>query len=250
VSLVIVKVATLGYVRVMPGYPHLAVVDDEEAIIEILSFSLQKSFPNATITGFSRADEAWDWLAANDIDLLITDLNMPEMDGQELVRMMNQKSPDTPVFIISGAYTSEELNRIGSAHQNVRIFPKPLLTRELVTAIKESLAQKELPSESQMQNLHLVNLVQMLHLQKKTVEIHVSASEGKGRIALKSGDIVLVDFGGRVDSESFYRLLALESPEIQLKKLDYDGPDKVRETFSDLLSEFCRRRDEGELSVA
>lgn len=233
----------------MPGYPHLAVVDDEEAIIEILSFSLQKNFPNATITGFCRADEAWDWLAAHDIDFLITDLNMPEMDGQELVKMMNQKSPDTPVFIISGAYTFEELREIGSAHRNVSIFPKPLLTRELVATIKQFLAQKELPSESQMQNLHLVNVVQMLHLQKKTVEIYVSSSDGNGRIVLKSGDVVLVEFEGKLGSESFHRLLALENPHIQLKKFSYSGPDKVKESFSELLREFCRRRDEGELAA-
>jgi len=231
----------------MAGFPHLAVVDDEEAIIEILSFSLQKSFPDAAITGFNKADEAYNWLTNNEVDLLLTDLNMPEIDGRELINLMQDKSPRTPVFVISGAYGPEELRRIEDSYKNVRVFSKPLLTRELVAAIKEALAHKDMPSESQMRGLDLINYLQMVHLQKKTGEVKVSHEKGEGRIALKSGELILVEFNGDTSDEAFFDLLTLAQPAINMVPLSYQGQDQVQSSFNQLLSEFCRRRDKGEL---
>ncbi len=48
------------------------------------------------------AAEALDELERGDIDLVITDLNMPVMDGLELTKRIKARTPDLPVIVITG----------------------------------------------------------------------------------------------------------------------------------------------------
>ncbi|MEM6820783.1 MAG: response regulator [Verrucomicrobiota bacterium] len=231
----------------MAGFPHIAVVDDEEAIVEILSYSLKKRFPDAKITGFGRPDQAWDWLGYNKVDLLLTDLNMPQMDGRELVSMMNQCAPKTPVFVISGALMLSDLKELEKEYPMVRVFAKPLLTRELIVEMEKALSKGELPTDSQLRGLDVLNLLQLLHLQAKTCEVFLESTAGKGRLALKSGQLVLIEYNGEHDDDSFNKILTLPNPDIKIEPIQYSGADLTGKSFEVLLSEFCRKRDEGTL---
>jgi len=84
----------------------ILIVDDEEKLREILSLYLEA--PNRTILQAANGQEALDVLAKNKIDVVITDILMPIMDGLELTRKVVEIDPDIPVLIITAHAGKEE----------------------------------------------------------------------------------------------------------------------------------------------
>jgi len=71
------------------------------------------------------------------IDLVLTDVVMPGMDGRELARSVSDRRPDARVVLMSGY--SDELPRIEVDAGNIRILHKPFTPAELTRAVQEVL---------------------------------------------------------------------------------------------------------------
>ena len=77
-------------------------VDDTELNLRILDKQL-KRWGMKTVA-FERAQLGLDWLAGNTCDVIITDMHMPDMDGQEFTERVRQHTPDAHVVLLtSGA---------------------------------------------------------------------------------------------------------------------------------------------------
>jgi YesN/AraC family two-component response regulator len=88
----------------------LLFVEDEKDLIDIISDTLNKLQLNF-LTAYDGA-EALKIIEENqDIDLVITDINMPNMDGLELIENINNKYPKLKVIIMSAYTESEYLER-------------------------------------------------------------------------------------------------------------------------------------------
>jgi len=73
---------------------------------------------------------------AEKIDLLITDVVMPKMDGPGLVREVRETHPDMKVIFISG-YTEDSFRQHLDADINIHFLPKPFSLKQLATKVKE-----------------------------------------------------------------------------------------------------------------
>jgi two-component system, cell cycle sensor histidine kinase and response regulator CckA len=70
------------------------------------------------------------------IDLLITDVVMPKMDGPGLVREVRETHPDMKVIFISG-YTEDSFRQRLDSDSNIHFLPKPFSLKQLATKVKE-----------------------------------------------------------------------------------------------------------------
>jgi two-component system cell cycle sensor histidine kinase/response regulator CckA len=77
---------------------------------------------------------------ADEIDLLFTDLEMPEMNGPELAGELRSLRPDLKVLYTSGSGISVVETMLNSADRG-RLLSKPWRTGELVKAVREVLAE-------------------------------------------------------------------------------------------------------------
>ena len=73
---------------------------------------------------------------AEPIDLLITDVVMPKMDGPGLVREVRETHPDMKVIFISG-YTEDSFRQRLDSDTNIHFLPKPFSLKQLATKVKE-----------------------------------------------------------------------------------------------------------------
>jgi len=78
----------------------ILIVDDESGIRELLSDLLIFLGYQPFIAADGR--EALELIARNEPDLIITDINMPKMDGIELLRRVKKQNAKLPVLLISG----------------------------------------------------------------------------------------------------------------------------------------------------
>ncbi|HTU63186.1 MAG TPA: response regulator, partial [Polyangiales bacterium] len=84
---------------------RILIVDDEPDILQAFERMLTNEGHEVECT--LSADEALDLLDRMSVDLVVTDLTMPRMDGFELLTRLRQRGDDTPTVVISGGGTVE-----------------------------------------------------------------------------------------------------------------------------------------------
>ena len=75
------------------------------------------------------------------IDLLLTDVVMPQMGGPELAEKLNANHPDIKVLFTSG-YTGEYLSQLNTLTTGTEFLAKPYLPDALVVKVREVLDQR------------------------------------------------------------------------------------------------------------
>ncbi|MGQ0614481.1 MAG: HD domain-containing phosphohydrolase [Planctomycetaceae bacterium] len=83
----------------MPPQNHLLVVDDEPMIREILRETLEQE--GYRVTEAENGKVACDLVARNDVDLIITDVKMPVMDGFTLMKNLGNLTQELPVIVVT-----------------------------------------------------------------------------------------------------------------------------------------------------
>ena len=120
---------------------RLLVADDEKNIREGLAIGLEMAGYDVQVA--ADGNEAFKRFLKGDIDLVITDLRMPGLSGDELLKKILGEIPDFPVIILTGHGTVEsavEAMRIGAWN----FLSKPVNLDHLTELVKQALANREL----------------------------------------------------------------------------------------------------------
>jgi len=117
----------------------ILVVEDEAAIGNLVHRLLEKIGYVVLCANTPRA--ALDMAANHDgrIDLLITDVVMPEMNGRDLADRVRKLYPDIRVLYMSG-YTANVIAHHGILEQGVSFMQKPFTNRDLAVRVRETLS--------------------------------------------------------------------------------------------------------------
>lgn len=112
---------------------RVLIVEDDEIIRDFLQDSLEmKGFvPTWARDGV----EALASLERNEVDLVLSDVRMPELDGIELTRRIAERFPGLPVVLITGIH-AEERERILAESGAKAVLPKPLRIKHLVEVLE------------------------------------------------------------------------------------------------------------------
>lgn len=117
---------------------RILVVDDEGALVEIISHYLLKEGHDVQAMTDSR--QALERFHADPLscDLLITDRDMPVLNGTELCRRIHEIRPDLPIIMISGH--DYQLSGFSAVDLGIReLLMKPLDRQALLTAVRRLL---------------------------------------------------------------------------------------------------------------
>jgi two-component system chemotaxis response regulator CheY len=116
------------------------VVEDSPTMRQLISFSL-KRFKNAKIVEAVDGVDALKKLSTDRIDLILTDINMPVMDGLKLVALVRQNPmlKSVPIIIITTEGAEEDRERGMALGANAYIS-KPIQSSHLIKTISELLA--------------------------------------------------------------------------------------------------------------
>jgi len=78
---------------------RILLVDDDAGLLAVLALAFGDA--NHEVVTAPDGREALDRLARGDIDLLVTDVNMPKLDGFALVRALRQRGDDLPILVLT-----------------------------------------------------------------------------------------------------------------------------------------------------
>ena len=126
----------------MPDY-HFLVVEDSPTMRQLITFAL-KRIPGSKIVEGNDGIDALKKLSTQKFDIILTDINMPIMDGLKLVSMVRNDPAHKaiPIVIITTEGAEEDRKRGLSLGANAYIA-KPIQTQELLNVITEILSKKK-----------------------------------------------------------------------------------------------------------
>jgi DNA-binding NtrC family response regulator len=111
-------------------------VDDEPAVIRAISRAMIARTGFTVLTAAS-GDEALGLLRTCSIDVLVSDIDMPQMSGLELVRLTRREFPTTLRILLTGAGTMDRAIDAINEGEVVRFFAKPFDLDSFVRALTE-----------------------------------------------------------------------------------------------------------------
>lgn len=92
--------------RVYNRSSHILVVDDDDTLLKFFKIHLNKFFSRVIVV--HNAHDAIEALKEKEIDLVISDIRMPRVDGIQLMKKVKNHDPSIPVFLVSGALLDED----------------------------------------------------------------------------------------------------------------------------------------------
>jgi CheY-like chemotaxis protein len=120
--------------------PLVIVVDDEESLRGLVCRTLRdEGYGTLEACHGGDALEVIE-LAPEPVDLVITDVVMPGMDGRELGRRLNQRWPTLPILYIS-AYDVNDIFRRGSPRSSAPFLQKPFSAEALLSSVRSLLGE-------------------------------------------------------------------------------------------------------------
>jgi len=116
---------------------HLLLCDDEIHILRAAEFKLKKVGYNVQIAGDGQ--EAWEAIQQKIPDLLVTDYQMPRMDGFGLVQKVrdNPETADLPVFMLTAKGFELSHEDLAAKWNVMAVIAKPFSPRELLQKVND-----------------------------------------------------------------------------------------------------------------
>ncbi len=115
--------------------PTIMVVDDDPMIGKCLTMVLDGR--NYRTISFTSPNHALDYLKSNSVALLLTDMQMPEMTGIELLRQVKTLYPALPAMVMSGSADGQARDEIFALGAD--FIPKPFDIADLLIRVNSRL---------------------------------------------------------------------------------------------------------------
>ncbi len=130
----------------------ILIIDDEKNIREGLAADFEMDGYNVKVA--ADGQEGLDYISKGDIDLVITDLRMPGISGEEVLQRITTQTPGIPVIVLTGHGSID--SAVKAMHNGAYDFlTKPLNLEQLGLIVKKALKGRELS----IQNQYLLNEV-------------------------------------------------------------------------------------------
>jgi DNA-binding NtrC family response regulator len=131
------------------GEGLILVVEDEQAVLDLAAVSLRsQGYDVLTAIGPLEALKIFD-RAGEKINLVLTDVMMPDMSGPEMAKIMRLKHPDVKLLFMSG-YSEERLNPQDFHDEQFQFMTKPFSPPDLAKLVQKCLSDETTMHGEQM----------------------------------------------------------------------------------------------------
>ncbi|NWJ40604.1 MAG: response regulator [Geothrix sp.] len=196
----------------MPEVPTktLLVVEDDRATLSLYRAGL-KGLQGFKIIMAENGGQALAMLRNEPVHVLVTDLNMPVMDGFNLIAKVSRFYPQVPIIVMTGLDESQHLNtplQLGA----IRILTKPPRLTLLMDAIR---AAAQFEPAGMVRGIGLNSILQLLNWEKKSCTLTVKSEAGMGLLYLKLGEVVHAAYRADEGLPAAYEILCWDKPDIE-----------------------------------
>ncbi|MEO8900416.1 MAG: response regulator [Polyangiaceae bacterium] len=219
---------------------RILIVDDDVEQARALARGLAHRRPDLVVLRARNGVEAKKLMTERSIDLVLTDLRMPEMDGFELLAWVHNSSPGLPVFTMSGygsPETAEQVNALGA----IEHFPKPVDVKAVLARVTDAVSQSV---RGHVHNVSLASFLQLLEMERKTCSLAVACEERSGVLVIRKGELTNAHTDGLHGEDAAIAIIAWPNPSIAIAVPKEAGARIIEKSLGFILMEAMRVQDE------
>lgn len=232
---------------------NILIVDDDKVVRVTLSEWFTQFVQEVNPIIAEDGQHAVEILAGQKVDLVITDLNMPRMDGFELLAHINNNYPTLPTMVMTAFGTDQikdKVNELGV----LQFLEKPLNYDTLkqidflslggapqpTTSAKSSAGE----SKNFVNGISLTSFLQLIDMEKKTCTLTITSGANKGLIYLFNGDLLDAETDTLTGDAAAYEIICWDNVLIEIDNQCIKREKNINFSTMHLLMEACRIKDE------
>ncbi|WP_166404732.1 response regulator [Desulfonema ishimotonii] len=236
----------------------ILVVDDEKMILRLATEALESQGEDFNVMTALNGKQAVQILNSTRVDLVLTDLKMPVMDGYELLSYMSKNYRNTPIIVMTG-FGSPEIGKRLKQKGVLHYIEKPFEIDDLKEKVSAVFTEK---SKGYIHGFTLANFLQAVEVEQKTLTLRIRSKGRVGYLYLEKGELTDAENDDGLKGETAaIAILCWDNAEIELKgihnrdrtidaslmhilleasKLKDENSENKRDTTEDLLNEAIR----------
>lgn len=227
-----------GTLTAGPRVWRVLVVDDEENLNWSLVTSLRRE--RYAADGALTAEDARRRMADVDYDCVISDIQMPGIDGFQLLSWLREQRPHSRVIMMT-AFGSPSVRqdalRQGVAAYLEKPFDLAALKRELRKAL-------DTPAQAPTA-LDLIEITQVISLSRRDVAVHTQVGDQAGMLVFERGDLVSASLGVLRGDQAFFAMCAQPAQAATPAPSPEQVERNVTQPVSALIFDALLKRDSG-----
>jgi CheY-like chemotaxis protein len=239
----------------MAGEIKVLLVDDNPMVLKLLARTLT---PLAAVTLAANGAEALQKVAADHPDLIISDFQMPGMNGRQLLDKLKESPATAEIPLVLAASRNDLSELLKPLQERVEDFlEKPFFAGEAAARIKRILRKIALekmahgaPGETTMRGslaqMNVIDLLQSLEMGRKTCALTLKQGDEEGRLYFRDGQINHAVCGPLSGDTAVYKTLTWTEAEgsFQIDFSAASGEQTTTRSTQSLLMEGLRLLDE------
>lgn len=209
------------------------IVEDDRILLKRITKALSKH--SGAIEAFLAKDgkEAIDFLKQNTVALVVTDIQMPRINGIVLLAYVNTYHPETPCIVMTSYGTSRLRSKLPS--DTLRFFQKPFDVDDLASAIVATL-EREAPPVNE-QGISVVSFLDMIQMEQISCIFEIK-SPGKpaGSLYFEKGVLYDAACGDLTGEAAALELITRHMSTYRFKSLPQEQiPSRIKTDLQELV---------------
>ena len=231
------------------GKQTLLIVDDDKEFVRNLQESIFEIGDNYEVKTSDDGQRALEILETEKIDLVILDIQVPVLNGLQLLTELNNKGIWLPIIIITDSNINEKDTKLRE-FGIVDFIKKPFLPEEVVIRIDRIMKNRE--KKDLIKNFGLPSILQLIEMDKRTGILTLGIDSHTGRVFFRDGKMMDIEIKGIQRDDALKMLIEslYDDQEISIEYIEHRKDKKINMSLMQIVMEASRIKDEKKASTA
>ena len=185
-------------------------VEDEATTLQFYRKGL-RGLQGWELLGASNGQEALDILRREPVNVLVTDLQMPVLDGFGLIAAVYACYPSIPIIVLTSLPEGLSFDRAKELGA-LKVLSKPVRLSALMDEIR-ALGDRE--AVGKVRGLAVGSLLQLMNWEMKTITLTVKSEERIGQLYVNHGALIHASCAAQEGLDAAYTILSWANPEVE-----------------------------------
>lgn len=236
----------------MPENPKILLLDDELDTLELYEQYLRSLPSQPLVKTCDSGTKALALLESETFHLMISDLNMPRMDGLQVLSIVRRKYPEMKIMVMTAVVDDQFRARAYSLGVDL-FWQKPSSEQEIrlfLEGVESVLSRTEHGGFRGVQSKSLVDIVQLECLSHSSTVLKVSNGKLAGKIWINNGELVDAELGDVTGEEAFKKIMTWRSGNFENLPPEPERERRIFNTVDGLLLDVVQILDENQAREA
>jgi len=217
---------------IMPPQPKILLLDDDQDFLDLYREMLSQHLPSLPEVRVANSGaRALSLLESEQFTLFILDLNLPKMDGLQVLTIARRKYPQIRLVVLTGI-RDEQFRTRAYALGVEQYWIKPETDQEMglfMESIESLISREGHAGFRGVQSKSLVDIIQLECLSQSSCMLKIVNGVTEGKIYIQNGEVIDAEVPGITAEPAFQRILSWKTGSFETLPPD---PTRVRTIFT------------------